>query len=166
MKCQKCGRHDATNHITKIINGKKSEVFLCPFCAELQDDITKSVFDFGHDFAGLFPTFFHLDAPKNHTANLVCPNCHTTLSDIQKRGHLGCSECYSVFFDYIKKPIREIHGFTKHVGKVPKKFTPNPEKADILSDLKRKLEDAVAIQNFEEAAVIRDKIKEFEKKEG
>ncbi len=162
MKCQKCGKYEANTHITEIINGKKSEMFLCQSCAQLADDKPSYFTGFETDFNNLFSSLWPISKATSIPVPLKCPNCGTSLSDIQKSGRFGCSECYTVFFDYIKKPLKEIHGNTKHVGKVPKRVLNNLKETNLINQLKEELESAVKLQNFEEAAVLRDRIKDLE----
>ena len=162
MKCQKCGKFDATTYITEIINGKKSEIFLCPLCAGHTDGTSGYFTSFETDFGSFFPSLWPMPKTASAPAPLRCPNCDTTLSDIQKSGRFGCSDCYTVFFDYIEKPLKEIHGSTKHTGKIPKKLSGDLAAKNCTAKLKEELENAVKTQNFEEAAKIRDRIKELE----
>ena len=162
MKCQKCGKHNASTHITEIINGKKSEMFLCSNCAQLSGDKNYYFTDFETDFNNLFSSLWHTPKTISSPIAIKCPNCQSTLSDIQKSGRFGCSECYTVFFDYIEKPLKEIHGSTKHVGKVPKRLSASLENSNFVNELKNQLKNAVNLQNFEEAARLRDRIKELE----
>ena len=162
MKCQKCGKYDASTHITEIINGKKSEMFLCQSCAQAEGGNSSYFTGFGDDFNNLFSSLWAVPKTIKSPNVLMCPNCKTTLSDIQKSGRFGCSECYTVFFDHIKNPLKEIHGSTKHVGKIPKRLSDNLTVSRRINQLKENLENAVKLQNFEEAAVLRDRIKALE----
>ena len=79
-------------------------------------------------------------------------------------GRLGCSRCYEVFEDRLEPLLRRIHGSDTHVGKAP---AGTGERARIrrqLETLKRQLSKVVAEEAYEEAAELRDKIKEFEAK--
>jgi protein arginine kinase activator len=163
MKCQKCGKHEATTHFTEIINGLKKESFLCQQCA--QDG---NVMGFKSVFDDNFETFFkslwgapklNQDISKNYKE---CPNCKTTLFDIQKQGRLGCSECYQVFGSFLMQPLKEIHGSNNHIGKTPKRLGKPINNTNEIDMLKDELNRAVLDQNFEKAAQLRDKIKELE----
>ena len=162
MKCQKCGKHNATTHITEILNGKKSEIFLCPTCAQFAGGTPFTFHSFDSDFTNLFASLWTDQNLKTSPFDLSCPNCKTTLYEIQKTGRFVCSECYPTFFDYIKKSLKEIHGFVKHSGKSPKKISSELVEPNRLGKLKSQLKKAVDVQNFEEAAVLRDRIKELE----
>ena len=80
---------------------------------------------------------------------------------------VGCSDCYDKFEDRLAPSIEKIHGNVKHIGKnVTYTETTNTKKQtvnDSLSQLKEELKQAVKEQRFEDAAVLRDKIKEIDK---
>ena len=89
---------------------------------------------------------------------------------------VGCADCYDTFFDMLLPSIRRIHGNTTHCGKksvagieyteTPDNAEEKPQPKDKLSDLKARLDEAVKIQNFEEAAKLRDEIKAMEDNNG
>jgi protein arginine kinase activator len=58
--------------------------------------------------------------------------------------------------------LRRIHGKTFHVGKVPKRSGGQIRIKQEIDRLKRELQEAVNAEEYERAAVIRDKIKELE----
>lgn len=169
MKCQKCGKYDATTHIKKIVNGQKSEAYLCPQCASQSGELPtfKSVFDndFENFFKGLWSSPSITQAKTTSNA-AYCKTCGSTLSDIQSCGKLGCSDCYAVFGDYLLRPLKEIHGSNIHTGKLPVRAAKGLRLDGEIDKLKDELSRAVLDQNFEKAAVLRDKIKEMEQKRG
>ena len=82
---------------------------------------------------------------------------------------VGCADCYDKFFDKLLPSIQRIHGRTRHVGSVPVTVTETtasaqskPETAeDRIAALEAEMKKAIEAQNFEQAAVLRDKIKEL-----
>lgn len=169
MKCQECGKYDATTHITQIINGQKSEIYLCPYCAEHHSNPLnlKSVFD--SDFENFFSGLWGIPAPdqKLHASyTATCSTCGSSLNDITRRGKLGCSECYTTFRDYLLKPLKEIHGSNKHIGKIPKRSGKSIRCENKIDKLKEELSRAVLDQNFEKAAKLRDEINDLKNDRG
>lgn len=169
MKCQKCNKNEATTHYTQIINGKKTEYYLCEDCAELNNDIAgfKGGFDddFGNFFSGFFgnPLFPHSDALNS--AETVCKVCGMKFNEFLNTGKLGCSHCYDTFSSRLQNPLKQIHGRVKHTGKVPERMGGELKKKREIEKLELDLKDAVATQNFEEAAKLRDKINELKNSE-
>jgi len=96
---------------------------------------------------------------------LKCPNCKMTYADFKKIGRLGCGECYVTFKKYLGPLLKRIHGSSQHIGKSPSKVTRVLKEKIDLQELRLKLQKAIENEAFEEAARIRDQIKDFEKKQ-
>ena len=102
----------------------------------------------------------------------VCDKCGTSLNSFKKTGHLGCENCYKVFEPSLLPVLRGIHMNIKHTGKRPGervtvdtgKQKPNGTQ-NKKEQLKIKLREAVSVENFEEAARLRDQITLLEKEE-
>ena len=92
-----------------------------------------------------------------------CPNCKSTLIDIQATGKAGCAYCYEEFateFDYLVGLVQ--NGATTHVGKAPK-FKHNESLFGFLEEaLSSKIKTAVAKEDYSEAAVLKKKTEELE----
>lgn len=167
MLCQHCKKHEATTHIKTMINGEYTEHMLCPECAhKLGYDNMFS--DFSADFGGLLSGFFSNALPAISGA-AHCDFCGSTLNDIKRTGKVGCADCYDTFFSELLPTIRSIHGNTEHKGKQPGaiEYTVNEEKSESpsgskIESLRAELKQAIADENFERAAQLRDEIKELE----
>ncbi|MDE6470601.1 MAG: UvrB/UvrC motif-containing protein, partial [Eubacterium sp.] len=159
-------------HIKKNINGQREEMHLCSHCAEelgvMEEFRMPSMNDlFGNSFLGNF--LGAGAAAMNSLAGVErCHICGSSFNDIVNSGHIGCSDCYDKFADKLEPSIRKIHGKTKHIGKFisydeseepkTKEVKPEVNQTDIL---KEQLKDAIKEQRFEDAAILRDKIKEL-----
>lgn len=97
-------------------------------------------------------------------AELKCPHCGFTQADFKKAGRLGCSQCYATFSEGLEGLLKSMHKGTKHVGKVPQAFQQSRDLAEKLKALQKKLDKAVADEDFEQAAVMRDEIKTTKEK--
>lgn len=156
MKCQKCNEREATTHIQKIINGKKTEYHLCNICAA---EVGEFPFSLKNDFDALFGGFFGNSLKQTPlSAQKACPNCNMTLSEFLKSGRLGCSSCYESFKDSLSRPLRQIHGATEHTGKIPRRGGKKVSTAARIRRLQSELAAAVENQEFETAARLRDEI--------
>lgn len=164
MKCEKCGKNEATVKYIEIINGKKAQQSLCKSCADKSGNIFSEpeLFDFGFD--SFFQSFLNSPglskAPSS--AYALCKGCGSSIADIQKSGRLGCSQCYRTFKEHLLRPLKEIHGSNRHTGKIPKRSGYRLKAETEVEGLKAELGRAVADQNFEKAAQLRDKIREIE----
>ena len=166
MICQACGERPATTHIKTIVNGELSELSLCSECAQKMgyDDLLTNL---GFNFGSLLGSFFGNDADDS-SDSMRCKGCGSSFEDIAQSGKVGCAECYHTFYDRLIPSIQRIHGNTKHCGKNPN-VNPQSECTAIakkpqneLEILREQLKQAIDVQNFEQAAVLRDKIKELE----
>ena len=169
MLCQNCGKYEATTHIKRVVNGDTTEMHLCSDCAQhLGYGDMFSGFGLNlDDFFGGFleDTVQKLAAPVEEK----CPKCGNSFSDIVRSGKVGCSECYRMFYDKLLPSIQRIHGRSRHSGKQIEAKAESKKVEEIkpkneLETLKAQLKEAVEKQEFEQAAVLRDKIKELESK--
>lgn len=154
MLCEKCGKNNATVMYTQIVNGQKSTLNICSACASQE-----SIFD---NFGSLLSF-----GTRQNTQNTVCPVCGMTLSEFSRKGRAGCGECYNTFRPHASAMLRKIHGSAKHIADAPSEETVKPEtpkKTEMspLEKLKDELRAAIASENFEQAAILRDKIRETE----
>ncbi|MTI48375.1 UvrB/UvrC motif-containing protein [Sporosalibacterium faouarense] len=164
MLCEECGKNQSTVHLTKIINGKVNKVHLCEECAKkhktLDFDSTFSIHDF---FAGLLDNTDDSTLSLGQSAKIQCDNCGMTYSKFRQSGRLGCNECYNSFKDKLIPLFKRIHGHDNHTGKVPKRAGGIIRIKKDIEDLRKNLSIAVREEEFEEAARLRDKIKDLEK---
>lgn len=168
MLCEKCNKNNASVFYEENINGKKRSFALCEECAaELKKSGELSFgdgfFSFPHSASlhdNLFGTLFGL--PHAGTSEKVCPSCGSTIYDLKKTGKVGCGECYKTFSSELGRTIHQIHGNSKHIGKAPKAFSEKHKKENELSSLKTKLREAIEKEAFEEAAKLRDRIRQVE----
>ena len=91
-----------------------------------------------------------------------CPVCGYTQADFKKTGRLGCSKCYLTFAEGLNTLLKAMHKGTEHVGKLPQRAYRALELSDRMRTLTENLEKAVAEENYETAASLRDQIKQLE----
>jgi len=89
-----------------------------------------------------------------------CPRCGFTQADFKKAGRLGCSDCYRTFAEPLEGLLKTMHKGTRHVGKVPESLRQSRDISDRLKLLQKKLSKAIEGEDFEEAAILRDEIKQ------
>ena len=93
----------------------------------------------------------------------ACPYCGTTPEDFRRTGRLGCSQCWAHFEEQLRALLRRIHGSTQHVGKLYLGDASEDEDREArLNQLKRRLQRAVEVEDFETAADLRDQIHDLE----
>ena len=163
MLCDICAKNPATVHLTEIVDDQMTELHLCEECARQKSIQMEQQFGLSDLLAGLAE--FEKPALQKEAVLLKCSNCDLTYADFKKIGRLGCSECYSTFRKYLGPLLKRIHGSSLHLGKSPLKVTKALKKKIDLSSLRYELQKAIEREAFEEAAKIRDQIRELEKKQ-
>lgn len=164
MLCDICGKNQATVHLTEIVDEQMNELHLCEECARQKSMQMEQQFGLSDLLAGLAD----FEKPAKDTQEalaLKCANCGLTYADFKKIGRLGCGECHNAFRKYLVPLLKKIHGSNLHVGKSPLKVTRVLKKKIDLQELRNQLQKAIEGEAFEEAARLRDQIKEMEKKQ-
>lgn len=152
MKCEHCGARPATVHLTKIVNKQVVTLHLCEACERAQELIPD-----GPGPALNLPALLSLlmgQAP----AALTCPACGLKYAVFKAEGRLGCPTDYDAFRTALEPLLARIHRGTAHAGKVPRAAAGRAERAA----LRKLLAAAVASENYEEAARLRDRIRQKE----
>ncbi len=177
MICDRCKMRDAKVLYTEIINGVKTEQHLCEECAAdyTSFQMEKPILDSDITLNSLLSTL--LGAYQTNTAkkqgegkpDLICEKCKTTYDEFLQRGRFGCSQCYRSFHKELGKTLRGIQGAEAHTGKRPKGYVSSTDK--ILNDLSEEerlsieLQQAIEKEEYEEAARLRDLIRQLKKEE-
>jgi len=162
MLCNVCGKKEATVHLTEIVNDQVTKLNLCEDCAKEKGAEMEEHFGLSELLAGLTDMGTAVE-PETAIA-IKCPNCGMTYQNFRKLGRLGCSVCYEAFKKELAPLLKRIHGSDRHVGKVPLKGGKTIKDTRTLQDLKMQLEKAIQTEEFEQAAKLRDKIRDLESK--
>jgi protein arginine kinase activator len=166
MLCDICSKNPATVHLTEIINDQMNELHLCEECARKKSEEMEQQFGLSDLLAGMVE--FEKPVKEKEAVSIKCPNCGLTYADFKKIGRLGCGTCYVTFRKSLGPLLKRIHGSIQHVGKSPLKLKAGVKvltKKIGVEELRERLQKAIAHEEFEEAARIRDQIKEIEKKQ-
>lgn len=157
MLCEKCGKVSATTHIRSVINGMIIEKHLCEHCAASEGYSVK-----GNSISQMLSSMLGDSSTNVSKPNITrCSCCGCAFSDISQSGKCGCPECYNTFYKQLLPYFKRIHGSTKHIGKIPN-YTSMSERQESVEELRRLLTQLVSEEKYEDAAVIRDKIKKLE----
>ena len=171
MLCNKCQNKLATIHITKVINGQKKELMLCEECARNSEGLgiglgfTNNQFE----FFNLLSCLLTSDSNQPHAAfhyvdSVSCKKCNYTYDQFQRTGKLSCGSCYGSFQQQMEGLLKRIHGANRHTGKVPARTGGSLKLIKEIDLYKRKLKEVVEKEEFEEAASLRDQIRQLERK--
>jgi len=162
MKCQRCEK-PATFHITELTGDEPQELHLCADHAQVylappvEEDTPSSLI-------GALAQQFQVGQTAEQLARLdqqSCPFCGITFYEFRHAGRLGCPHDYVCFSEELEPLIMNIHGAVEHTGKRPKKGADNDLQNEIIR-LRREMKEAVDAEDYEQASVIRDRIRELE----
>jgi protein arginine kinase activator len=107
-------------------------------------------------------------------AELVCGGCGLTLDEMKMGASLGCPLCYDIFSDEILRELAQLeriplkYAFQKrgeplHVGRTPGQHQEIDPSLKLLA-LQQALHETLGKEDYEQAALLRDQIREIEEK--
>jgi protein arginine kinase activator len=154
VKCDLCDK-EAVVHLTQVVNGEMKEVHLCEEHAVAQGiDLNSPI--------SITDILMGLSGPQKSIANelsLACPRCGMARDEFRKTGRLGCPDCYKTFMAELTMAIKAMHQSGQHLGKIPAREGVQTRMKSKVARLKTDLEAAIAREDFEKAAKLRDQIK-------
>jgi len=166
MQCQSCGIRPATVHLTRIVDGQVEQAHLCAQCAQESGEIAMLA-DPAALLQSLLANFAGAGGPELQTTQqTVCPTCGFRFGEFRTTGRLGCPDCYEHFRAELEPMLRRLHGTTEHRGKLPRRRGGAFERDRRLGALRKDLQQAVAREEYEEAARLRDELRRLEAEGG
>jgi len=155
MKCQRCTKA-ATMHITEILAEEQfEELHLCEDCAQkyLYEPPSKKAAKEGEAAVA---------EDESGAMSRSCPVCGIKFVEFRNSGRLGCPHDYSEFREELVPLLENIHGDTRHAGKSPRRLPQTRKTQTELLHLRKQLQQAVTREAYEEAAELRDRIRQLE----
>lgn len=158
MLCEECGKNPATVSITVTTGSGVGVRRLCPECMKKMElSLAKGdIQSFLSSILSILSSEKQDDQPGP-----VCSSCGLSFAEFEHTGRLGCAQCYRDFSAQLKPMLQKIHGRTQHAGRRPAAFAADPKdelNAKILK-LRHLMDEAVAEENFEDAAKFRDELR-------
>lgn len=181
MLCESCKKNEATVYFTETVNGHKIKQHLCTDCASIAGVIPSNMhspflgseLSLGNLLSTVLGASSNYVDTKPHSASEVrCENCGMTYNEFMQKGKFGCSECFSNYGNVLDDSLRRIHGSDRHIGKKPKNFIENTHITDDkeetleIDKLQAQLNQAVKEERYEDAARLRDNIRDLRKEKG
>ena len=178
MLCDNCQKNEATIHIKRVVEGKVRAIHLCADCAKEQEE-QGAVGALGFNLAEVLFNIAGLRdivPPEPETeeetvedsgsdTTFSCPVCGWTMEKLrQSNGKLGCSECYRSFAVVIHDAFSRMQRGKIHMGKKPGDTRPFQTRAALQLEIarcKKELSELVRREEYERAAVCRDKLNEL-----
>jgi len=171
MVCQDCRKREAQVHLTQIVNNEKLSLSLCKECAAARgfhsplDNVPFPLAEILSGLAHSAPDAGSVE-PKD---DLACQACGLTFTEFTRQGRFSCGECYSAFRSRLEPIMRKIHGASLHRGRNPE-YSKLDDKAALPIKEEERLEaeltKAIAAEDFERAAELRDKLRTVREKTG
>ncbi|MHC4263667.1 MAG: UvrB/UvrC motif-containing protein [Planctomycetota bacterium] len=161
IRCEACNEREARIHVTDVAGPAGpdedydiTEQHLCHQCAARVDLPNVPSKPQLHQ---IWQLLGQVQKPQASGQAPHCPNCGMTLAEFRSKGRLGCAHDYEVFADHLMPLLERIHNATEHVGRTP--FQPDPGPSGGI-DLERELREAIAAEDYERAAALRDALRE------
>ena len=178
MLCQNCNKNPATIHVQEIINGEKKVFHLCAECAAKKAETEPILQSF--NLAEMLYNFTNENAQESEgepeeappVASVKCGVCGWDTERFRKTGRLGCPNCYLVFSEVLAGVLENMHRGCTHLGKTPLNHETDHRTEDAIekvalrkkiADCQQELEIRIRNEEYEEAAVLRDRIIELKK---
>jgi protein arginine kinase activator len=173
VKCEACEKAEATVLVKTVVDGQKREAHLCAHCAETGLVELKPT-----PFAAIAESLFNVAThavsesllekiagrqAQRGAADVRCPSCGMTLAEFHKKGRLGCARDYTVFGDDLAVILSKIHGANQHKGHTPERLQTSVDRSATVDALRHRLDEAVKLELYEEAARLRDQVREAER---
>lgn len=154
MKCQICNK-PATVHLTDFVNKKKRELHLCERCARERNLIPEQTGP-QLNLKALLNLLMHPfpQTVEAAPAKVACEICGLTLAEFKAEGRFGCQHDYEALRPALEPLLERIHRAVTHEGKAPREIR--------VREWKKQMQKAVAAEDYEEAARLRDLIRRSE----
>lgn len=164
MLCEECKAKEATYTLSVMMGDEVKTRHLCEECMAKMNT-TLSSGNIKSLLSSILSAITGNDTPEEPQEEIVCPRCMTTLSQFTQTGHLGCPGCYEAFREKLQPMLLQIHGRVQHAGRQPLSSEAAQRARTRQEQLTRLMEQAVALEDFETAAQLRDQLRTLAEKE-
>ncbi|MEA4862183.1 MAG: UvrB/UvrC motif-containing protein [Victivallaceae bacterium] len=167
MLCDICGKNEATIHIEEITDGASKTVHLCGECMAKNPQfggLGVSPFNLAEivlNLGGKLAAKMSSQKPDEKPETMIkCPVCGWTSRELGTTGLLGCPSCYAVFEPVLEPAISSMHRGGEHSGKraVKPEVSTEDEYRLQKAALRKELADCIKKEDYEQAAVLRDRL--------
>lgn len=164
--CSYCQEREGIIKLTQIVGGQVETVQLCAQCAAEKGIQTPAAME-DTPIGGLLAALSleaEVAAADPASESVVCPGCGASLQDFRETGRLGCGRCYDTFGEPLRELLRRLHGSAHHTGKayLAPGAAARPTEPESTERIRERLKRAIEQEQFEQAAELRDRLKERE----
>jgi len=191
MLCEQCRQNEAVLFIQESDGDTTSTIQLCKQCAaeigiyqegqihlDPEQLLNLDAFKSNEESSDWLDNFLVNDddeiiETEEDVETIKCDNCGLTADELASSDTLvrmGCPECYKVFASMLNPLLEKIHYGTTHRSSregdhsSPSAIAGKTVNKRYIRDLEEEMARAVVAENYEEAANIRDQIKEHNNK--
>ncbi len=165
--CNDCKKREATVKITQVVGAKNVTMHLCNECAAARgfhSPLDQVPFPLKDILANMVKSPTQPISAKASGEPIACESCGLEFDEFTRLGRFGCGGCYRAFRPRIESIMRKIHGASLHRGMNPMSALGSSGTSDALpvqeeARLQQELKKAIATEDFERAAELRDKIR-------
>ena len=159
IMCDECGVRPANIHLTTIVDGEKRDFNLCSECLARKKELRV-------DFSAIANRLSKMiqekqdkpPAAEEPIPDVSCAQCGTTYAAFRSSGHVGCAQCYEAFRQPLTEWMERTYGASRHVGRTSGGMACAVSLRMKMDKLKRLQKQAIANENYEQAALLRDQI--------
>ena len=174
MICEHCGKNEVEILVKQITDQEVKRLGLCRQCAEELGFIAPAMpsitISFSLTDGAPRPRKPRRSQPRKREQtfdSLVCPSCGVKFSSFRDDGLLGCPRCYEEFRVPLGAYLQKTQGAESHwiasdifddiglVSRGGEKSAAAPD-CDDVARLRRELDEAVSVEDYERAAKLRD----------
>lgn len=161
--CERCGTREASLRFTEVDGRGRRSALLCAECGVARGIPGEELRGGRMDTRALWSEIVQrLAADRQADEALACPDCGLTFTDFEASQRLGCPRCYQTFMGDMTRLVREYHGSETHRGKMPRNFGRRIDLRRRIVGVKERIQLAVGEERFEEAARLRDEMRDLE----
>jgi protein arginine kinase activator len=169
QKCDLCNKPAVVHEVT-VRSGVKKEIHLCEHHAReagvvlpgqqpLNQLLTQFVISQAAKSSAPAASGGAKAAGSPRVVVKACPGCGLSFAQFRQIGRLGCAQCYLAFEQELATLIeRAQSGGSHHCGKAPHRSGASLDRALLIQRLARELDQAVAAEQYERAAQLRDRL--------
>ena len=165
--CENCKQRPAKVTVTQVHNGEHFERHYCEVCA---NSLHPFYVEYKQDPLSLHQLlsnwFNQADqiVQQKQQKTLECDECGWSIERFLEEGKFGCASCYESFRPHLPQALKRLHnGNTTHIGKAPGRLGEKIALKKRIEAIRAQMKQAVEQEQFEDAAKLRDEVKELEK---
>jgi len=162
MLCERCGKNEANVQVQAFsVDGQSRTFNLCTECvAKQRAEFGREGADFAKLMGSLLGKLAQRAKADEDKFEAVCPACGESYSDFRSTGLMGCEKCYTAFAEKVEEILIKRNDSARyaHDG-----ADAAESRRVSIRRLRGRMKTAIESEDYEQAARLRDEIRELEK---